>query len=60
MLLALCSVSIISCKDDDDDPIPAPITSVICDGKGSLSYYPLAVGNRWVYTVGGDTTLIGV
>lgn len=60
LLFVLSSVSFFSCKDDkEDDPIPAPV-NVLCDGKGSLSYMPLALGNRWLLTAGSDSIQQGV
>ena len=49
------SLIISACKKKSDDssstptPTPTPTTSVICDGNGSSSYFPLALNNQWKY-----------
>ncbi len=60
ILIASCSLLLTSCKDDkDDDPAPLP-TSVLCDGKGSLSFMPLSLGNKWTLTATGNTVSLEV
>ncbi|MDQ3051526.1 MAG: hypothetical protein M3Q95_11615 [Bacteroidota bacterium] len=47
-----------SCKDDkDEDPVP---TNVLCDGKGSLSFMPLSLDNKWILTTPGNTVSLEV
>lgn len=60
ILIASCSLLLTSCKDDkDDDPTPLP-TSVLCDGKGSLSFMPLSLGNKWTLYATGNTVILEV
>jgi len=57
VILAFTAIFINACKDDkDEDPTPTPTpTSVICDGKGSTSYYPLAMQNSWYLSTSGNS-----
>lgn len=47
-------------KSDDDDttptptPTPTPPTSVLCNGNGSTSYFPIDIGNEWKFTDSGS------
>ncbi|MCX6292207.1 MAG: hypothetical protein NT126_10650 [Bacteroidetes bacterium] len=52
----IVSVSGFGCKKSSKDtvaptPPPAPV-SIICDGNGSGTYYPLVLNNTWHYTDG--------
>lgn len=61
MLFAICATVFTSCKDDkDDDPVPTPPTSVLCDGKGSLSFMPLALDNKWILSALGNSLTLTV
>ncbi|HRG53827.1 MAG TPA: hypothetical protein PLL00_13405 [Bacteroidia bacterium] len=49
-IAALSTVLISSCKKKDkEEDITEPEVNQVCDGNGSASYYPLAVGNSRVY-----------
>ncbi|MCP4180601.1 MAG: hypothetical protein GY756_22790 [bacterium] len=52
--VALIFVVITSCKKEDETPPstpppPTPQTSIICDGNGKNTYYPLDSANTWNY-----------
>lgn len=58
-LILLAATAIIlmpSCKkktEETPEPETPAETSVLCDGNGSGTYYPLALNNKWSYTDGG-------
>ena len=55
-LVSLSMVIITSCKkkDKNEDITDDPSATQVCDGNGSSSYYPLAIGNSFVYTSGSS------
>lgn len=53
-LVSLSMVIITSCKKKDKDEDVDPSATQVCDGNGSSSYYPLAIGNSFVYTSGSS------
>lgn len=51
-IAALSTVLISSCKKKDKtEDVTEPEASQVCDGNGSASYYPLAVGDSRVYAL---------
>lgn len=60
MLLAVCSTVLVSCKDDKDDDPALPPASVLCDGKGSLSFMPLKLNNEWTLSTTGNAVTLSV
>ena len=64
VLFTLTAFTFTACKDDDDDdPAPTPTpppTSVICNGKGSTSFMPLAMENSWYLSTSGNSVTFTV
>ncbi len=48
LFVAASFAIILSCKKDNSTTTPTP-TSVICDGNGKATYYPLDSANQWQY-----------
>ena len=52
LLLLVSTLMMVSCKkkkDDDYDP-PVVTPTLLCDGNGTNSYYPLQTGNSYTYS----------
>ena len=52
----VASTSITSCNQETEVPEDDTPANVLCDGKGSTSFFPLAMGNVWVYSGTATTT----
>jgi hypothetical protein len=49
ILTFIALIFISSCKKQESVQNPNPIITYLCTGKGSSSYYPLAINNEWTY-----------
>lgn len=51
MMLVASTVMTVSCKKKKDDDYTPPVTTptLLCDGNGTSSYFPLSNGNKYVY-----------